>query len=116
MFEILLPWCMADEKYDNNTHKYNSQIVLLFPTMYFHVGSPYRHRHLSTVTLFDILIDLEIRIFEMTNNYNHPFSENGQIVMLKEDATDSYIGSQSIAIDQRISLVPVGRHIAVAYR
>ena len=63
---------MADEKYDNNTHKYNSQIVLLFPTMYFHVGSPYRHRHLSTVTLFDILIDLEIRIFEMTNNHNHP--------------------------------------------
>ena len=70
---MCLPWCMADEKYDNNTHKYNSQIVLLFPTMYFHIGSPCRHRHLSTVTLFNIFIDLEIRIFEITNEYNHPF-------------------------------------------
>ena len=69
---MCLPWCMADEKYDNNTHKYNSQIVLLFPTMYFHIGSPCRHRHLSTVTLFNIFIDLEIRIFEITNEYNHP--------------------------------------------
>ena len=79
---------MADEKYYDNTHKYNSQIVLLFPTMYFHVGSPCRHRHLSTVTLFDIFIDLEIRKFEITNNHNHLTRTNQLRLILKQNLSN----------------------------